>query len=770
MLKRLFTLSGFKIALFITIFVMGLFLFDTMLERSSFLKLMDKKWVDYIMRDRIKCGPDPANPKAAKCSTQPHTDVVAIATIDSKSVDMYGRWPWPRYRMADLVRVLNDHYKVSTIGFDIVFSEPEHDATSQVEKATSALRLSGGKAKEFIDTLRRSREVLDGDAKFGRELARKKNTVLGYFFYTSSEGLKHLTEQDRAESARRVAGSEVSLVQGQVGPGVLGSGVAVESNIEKIYKGGFLSGFFNMTPDAEDGTVRRVHLLMQYEENIFPSLDLQVLRHYYKAPNISVVTDENGYITAITLGQKSIVPHLDSSIMLNYKGGIGTFPTYSIYDIVEKKIPLESLRDKIVMVGATEVGIFDLRTAPVSVAYPGIEVHATLLDNLLRDDYFKLDLINDLLTAVLLLAVGLVLGFALPHVKGMYGALLSAAFLVAYLIAHRWMVNSLLTWTSFIYVALLVLLVWGGVTLFRFLVTDKGKRFISGAFKQYLAPEVISQLMENPNLLKLGGEHQVVTAFFSDVKGFSTISEKLEPQALVALMQEYLTEMSNIVMKHGGTIDKYIGDAIVAFFGAPVHYPDHPARAALASIEMQQRLAVMREEAKKAGRPDDMMLFQRIGLNTGQMVVGNMGSQSRFNYTMMGNAVNLAARLEGANKFYGTFSMCSEYTAEHCRDTIQLRELDSIAVKGLSKPARIFELVGKKGEVPEERIKGISYYEKGLELYRASKFKEAVKYFEAVFKFVPNDGPAKEMIERCKEYQVTPPHEGWDGSYHATEK
>jgi adenylate cyclase len=185
---------------------------------------------------------------------------------------------------------------------------------------------------------------------------------------------------------------------------------------------------------------------------------------------------------------------------------------------------------------------------------------------------------------------------------------------------------------------------------------------------------------------------------------------------------------------------------------------------------MQQRLEEMRQKWRQEVRPEEMMLYQRIGLNTGPMVVGNMGSQSRFNYTMMGNSVNLAARLEGANKFYGTFSMCTEYTQEAAKDVVEFRELDSIAVKGLSKPVRVFELVGEKGKVPEEKLKGIAYFHKGLELYRKRQFEEAAKYFNAVFKFIPNDGPAKEFIERCKDYIKNPPPEDWDGSFHATEK
>lgn len=760
MLKRIFALSGFKIALLITLVIAGLFVFNTTLERATFLELMDKKWVDYTLRDR---------------PVQPHTDQVVIGAIDKDSVKELGRWPWPRKLWAQIIRELNDHYQVNTIGFDIDFAEAEETSGMQVTqeylKKLKQLKLDSGRGKEFAEYLDKTDQDLDGDSIFGRELAKKKNAVLGYFFRTEDEDINNPAKKPELEAAaRRIQGSEVSVIQGTLLKGAIPIGVTVDSNIDKINRGGWESGTFNMQPDPEDGTVRRVHTLWQFGENIYPSLDLVILKHYLNVDNIVATTDESGYIQSVTLGQRVVDTDFDGSIMLNYKGPSRTFKHISLVDILREKAPVEALKHKIVLLGATEIGIFDLRTTPVEVNYPGIEVHATLIDNILTHSYFHLSFVNQMLTALLILGVGLVLAFVLPNVAGIYGAVIALAMLVAYAVAHRWMVNNLLTWTSFVYPVATVVIVWAGVTLFRFLVTDKDKRFIKNAFQQYLAPEVINQLMDNPDLLKLGGEQEVVTAFFSDVQGFSTISEKLSPTDLVNLMQEYLTAMSNIVMKHGGTIDKYIGDAIVAFFGAPVHYEDHAKRALEASLEMQARLEEMRKAWRAAGKAENMMLYQRIGLNTGPMVVGNMGSETRFNYTMMGNSVNLAARLEGANKFYGTYAMCTEYTYNPAKDAVIGRELDLIVVKGVTQPVRVYEIVGKRGEVPEERLKGIQYFEKGLELYRKQQWDEAAKYFSATFKFIPDDPPSKVFIERCKEFKAGPPVKDWNGAYEAHEK
>ena len=759
MLNKLLTISGFKIALLTTLIVIGMFSYNTLVfdPEGNFIDLLDKQWVDFILKER---------------DVQPHTSEVVIATIDTKSVDMYGRWPWPRARMAQMIEALNK-YEVATIGLDIVFSEPEQGGalsiSEEYNKQFSRLNFGNNpKATQFVRFMNQTKDRLDGDAKFGRELAKQKNTVLGYFFFTNEGDLKHVTPEDREKAASLIRGSEISALMGTIGDGFIPKGAVPEPNIPKISNSGNLSGFFNMNPDVEDGTVRRVHLLMQYGENVYPNLDLQMLRHYMGAEGIIVHADEaTGNVLAVQIGNMIVPTNYDGSILLNYKGPSSTFPHISIYDIIEGKVPKEELEGKLVLVGATEVGVFDLRTTPVGVAYPGVEVHATLLDNLLTGTYFQISDANHAATALILLIIGLLLGVTLPNLKSIYGSVLAFGLLGGYLFAHRWMVNNMLTWTSAMYVVLLIILCWAGVTLFRFLVTDKDKRFIKNAFQQYLSPDVINQLMDNPDLLKLGGERREMTAFFSDVAGFSSISEILEPEELVQLLNVYLTEMSNIIMEYGGTVDKYEGDAIIAFFGAPMNYPDHAVRACHVAVDMQRKLAEMREGWEKEGKP---LLKMRIGLNTGPMVVGNMGSENRFDYTMMGNSVNLAARLEGANKNYGSYDCISEMTYEPAKDHIEVRELDLIRVVGINTPVRIYELCAKKGELSETQAKGFPYYLKGLELYRKQQWDEAIKYFKAAMKIIPEDPPSAEFIRRCEDFKANPPGDEWDGVFTATSK
>jgi adenylate cyclase len=769
MFKKLFALSGLKVALLITFIVCGAYLKDAFDPSGSFLSLMDKKWVDFIVKGR---------------GTQPHSKDVVIAVIDSLSVDKFGRWPWPRTRIAQLVNALNDYYKARTIGFDIVFSEPEQAdgirVTGDYRRLFYDLGLNNvdsGRATRFVKYMDDTALRLDGDAQLGAALKKTPNSVLGYLFFMSEESEAHLTAAEREEQAKRIGGSEISLLINNIAEGRIPVGAVVEPNIEKVYQGGFLSGYFNMVPDPEDGTVRRVHLLYRYGDNIYPSLDLQILRHYYGMPPITAVANpDTGDVEEIRLGDKVVIqPNRDSSVMLNYKGVAQTFPHYSIYDIVEHKVPKEALADKIVLVGATEVGIFDLRTTPVQVNYPGVEVHATLLDNILSGTYFRFHDYLHIFSVLLILAVGVLLGVTLPHLKHIYGTILFLGLVIGYTFAHRWMVTELLSWTSFIYVVLVAFTVWGGVTLFRFLVSDRDQRFIKGAFKQYLSPEVIEQLTEHPEFLKLGGERRDMTAMFSDVQKFSSISEKLEPEELVKLLNLYLTDMSDTIMRFGGTVDKYEGDAIVAFFGAPVAYDDHAARAALVTLEMQKRLIENRDKWKAefgTKWTDEHLpeLLMRVGINSGPIVVGNMGSENHFNYTIMGNAVNLASRLEGANKNWGTYSCCSEMSWEGCKDVIEGRELDLIRVVGINKPVRVYEMIARKGELPDDQLKAYRIFEKGLSLYREQKWDEATKYFNAVMKVIPADPPSKIFIERCNEFKADPPGAEWDGVFVAESK
>lgn len=759
MLKKLFGLSGFKIALLITGLLLVHF-FSVMLgfNEHSFVSLLDKKVVDFVQAARTPGGVD---------------SPVVIAAIDTKSVDKYGRWPWPRARMAELLKQLREYYGAKVVGFDIVFSEPDPNdvTTAEVLKHYSQeVKTLNPNSKEHLKQVDRIYQKLaddlSNDSNFGKELAQTPGVVNGYFFFANLERLGHLTQAELSKSAKMIEGSAIKVIHGmnhlefapvyQVG--------AVESNIAQLSPKGSQAGYFNVFPDPEDGTVRRVHLVLQYGEQYYPSLDLQILRRYYDDAPIKMLVNESG-IEAFLVGEQRIDTASDGSVMINYRGPAFTFPNYSVWDLINRKVDKDALRDKIVLLGATEVGVFDLRTSPVGVDFPGVEVHANLLDNLIYGDYFYLSDFTQVLTLAVVLVLGLFLGLVLPRLRALPGALLVLVLGGGFFYANYWSVENNQTWISFVYVLLTILLNWLGIMLFQYFGEEKDKRFIKGAFGQYLSPEIIEELVKNPKSLQLGGEQREITAFFSDVQGFSTISEALTPKELVELLNEYLTVMTDIIMRHGGTVDKFEGDAIIAFFGAPVVQADHALRCALASLEMQTRLGEMRAQWEKEARPE---LYMRIGINSDVAVVGNMGSAQRMDYTMMGDGVNLAARLEGVNKQYKCFTMISQNTKEAIGDACETRELDLIRVVGKSEPIRIYELIAPKGQLNEEIAKRNKYFAKALKLYRAQDWTEAAKYFSHCAK--QGDPTGQVFLDRCKQFLKSPPPKNWDGVYQMTSK
>ena len=282
------------------------------------------------------------------------------------------------------------------------------------------------------------------------------------------------------------------------------------------------------------------------------------------------------------------------------------------------------------------------------------------------------------------------------------------------------------------------------------------------AFSHYLSPKVIDSIIKNPEAIKLGGESRRITTFFSDVAKFSTISESLSPTELVSLLNEYLSEMTDIILGYDGTVDKFEGDAIMAFFGAPQVFPDHAARACFAALDMQRKLSEMRARWREQGRHE---LFVRMGMNTGEAVVGNMGSRTRMDYTVMGDSVNLASRLEGANKFYSTGIMISEFTRADAGDAIEVRQLDRIRVVGKEEPIVVYELLARKGELDSDTRDMLEKYDAGLDHFKEREWDKARSLFRAGLKIIPGDGPCATYVERCTKFMKSPPSRNWDGVY-----
>jgi class 3 adenylate cyclase/CHASE2 domain-containing sensor protein len=438
------------------------------------------------------------------------------------------------------------------------------------------------------------------------------------------------------------------------------------------------------------------------------------------------------------------------------------YPLYFFpIEIGGKLITDEMFKDKVFFYGLTAAGTWDLNPMPYLDRYPMLGLHANAFNTILTQNFLKK--LPDWAIIIIILGFGLLMGLIVPKLGPIKGAIVVIVLLGSYLFTAQYLFNTKGIIVDVLGSVTALIIGYLSITVHNFFSEEKEKKMIRGMFSRYVTKSVVDELIKNPDMIKLGGERKILTVFFSDVAGFTSVSEKLTPEELVALLNEYLTAMTNIVLKHDGMIDKYEGDAIMAVFGTPIPMPDHASKACYVSLEMQEELIKLREKWHQEGKPE---LKVRIGLNTGPMVAGNMGAEDRLDYTVMGDSVNLGSRLEGANKQYGTYIMISEYTYEIAKNDIEVRFIDSIRVKGKELPVKVYEVLAKKENgLPENKKRVIENFNKGMECYLKQDWKNGISYFESALAIDPEDSPSKVYVERCKEFMVNPPPLDWDGVY-----
>src|SRR5947207_2828280 len=479
---------------------------------------------------------------------------------------------------------------------------------------------------------------------------------------------------------------------------------------------------------------------------------------FYSFPSVRPLRPETGKQDRIGL------------MIANLHGPGYTYSHYSLADVVEKKISPDMCGGKIVLVGATATGIGDLRTTPYGgLDYPGVEIHANVIDCILHQSFLYRGAKQTLADVLLVFFFGIPLGIWMALVTPRW--MWFGAFLIVPLVAvdyfaflHGWWLNfgvPALTLSSNVLL----------VSLYRALFEDKEKRRVRSAFGQYLSPEVIRRLLVNPRLVE--PKKTDITVMFSDIRGFTTISEKLDAQDLANFLNQYLSDMTRLVFEHHGTLDKYIGDAVMAFWGAPFEEPGHAARACNTALKMMERVREMQKKWESEGKPH---LDIGIGLNTGVASVGNMGSALRYGYTALGDTVNLSSRLEGLNKDYGTHILVNETTYTAAKDDgFLFRELDLIRVKGKLQPVAIYELIGRAAEnsiygTPDEVRNRLDLFQRAHELYRQRRWEAARQSFQTILDRWPDDGPSRAYWKRCQEYLFDEPPSGWDGVFTMTHK
>ena len=718
------------------------------LQGISFLDLMELKTIDLRFEARGQISPG--------------SDVV-LAVIDEKSISKEGKWVWPRSKIANLVTKLSKA-GASVIAFDIgFFEQDDKKIVNTINEIQRTIHDHDIRKKEIDNYLENLKKHANNDQLLADAIRNSTaKIVLGYFFHTDPAESSHISENQISIHKKNISGSRYKFIRYASGTSqnipLIEVGIP-QSNIEIISTATDYCGFFNMLPD-KDGVVRWMPGVFKCMDTLYAPLSLITVSAYLESP-ISMNIDEYG-VERMQIG-KLIVPTDElGRILINYRGAGKTFPHIPVTDILNNDIVDTVVKDKIVIVGATAVGIYDLRVTPFENVFPGVEIHANVVDSILSKDFMYQPAWAAIFDIMAIIIAGLILGLVLPKAGGISGAAVGFSLFIGYIFLCQYLFSQKGLILNLVYPLNVIILVYISITAYKYFTESKQKRFIKNAFSTYLAPEVVKQLIESPEKLVLGGEQRKITAFFSDIQGFTGISEGLTPEELVELLNEFLTETTNIILKYKGTVDKFEGDAIIAFFGAPNEIENQEEIACMACIDMQKRLSELREVWKTSGKPE---LYMRIGLCTGPAVVGNMGSKTRMDYTMMGDTVNIASRLEGVNKIYGIYMLISETTFRKAGDKIMAREIDSINVVGKKAPVTVYQLLGYKKDIGESMNKTIDNYSSGLCAYRNQDWEKAESFFKAVLELTPDDGPSKTMLLRCDEYKINPPPKDWDGSF-----
>ena len=604
----------------------------------KFFEILESKTLDlqFALRGPVQPGPE-----------------TVIATIDEKSIKNLGRFPWPRSTWGRVVdRLTEEGAKV--IVFDVFFTEPETVAS---------------------------------DDLFQRAIMRSGRVVLPVVFDFMEGGYKESGFTDEKIDFL-IPSAYMAMKNTDAAFGAPKAKMVLPTLLRFSTYAKALA-HINMNPDV-DGTLRWEMLAVEYQDDYYAPIGLQAARLYRDVPLEKMALDFAG---SVQVGETTIPTDEFGRMLINYRGPNRTFPMYSISDLLDRNLPAGTFKDKIVLIGATAIGIYDLRVTPYSPNMAGIEKHASVVDNILKGDFLRRAPDLDI---PLIFIFTLLLGILIPRLGARSGA---AVFIVLFAVFSGFVYYLFIAkgiWFSWIYPASALFFGYTSQTAYRFFTEERRARDIRKMFSSYVSKRIVDELIRDPNKAKLGGDRKEITVLFSDIRGFTNFSEKHEPEDVVSLLNEYLGAMTNIVFEHDGTLDKFVGDAIMALWGAPVGQPDHAERACRCSLVMIKKLKELQAKWTAEGK---YAIDIGIGINTGDMVVGNMGAEGKkMDYTVIGDNVNLGARLEGLTRKYNNHIIISEFTYEKVKNIVKVNELGSVTVKGKEKPVVIYDLVGLQGE------------------------------------------------------------------------
>jgi adenylate cyclase len=684
---------------------------------------------------------------------------VVILDIDEKSLAEKekggeGHWPWPRDRLGLLLDKLFDKYDVAVVGFDVVFAERDESSGIRVLE-----QLSKGELRDdarFQSALRELKPKLEYDHIFASKM-KGRPVVLGFSFPLYGD------------KTRKGLLPAPVLTMGVFGSWPVDADryYGYTANLEELQKSAAGAGHINASPDV-DGVLRRVPILVEFDGAYYEPFSLAVVRALLGSPPVKPITPDEKLVPKSYLSLDWLqvgplrIPVDDRARALVPYREVRSFRYYSIVDVLNDVLDVSKLKGKIVLVGTSVPGLLDLRSTPIDPVLPGVEVHANLIAGMLDGSIKQRPPYVVGAEFMLLLLSGLAMALLLPLLRPLISTVTTLAVLLAVVatnVAVYHYGNMVLPLASGL---VMILLLFTLNMAYGFFVEARGMRQITGLFGQYVPPELVDEMARNPERFNMAPREQELTVLFSDVRGFTTISESLSPQDLSAYINEYLTTMSLVIReRHRGTLDKYIGDAIMAFWGAPVADFQHARHAVLAALDMQSEAKALNEKFRSRGWPTFKI---GIGVNSGVVRVGDMGSRIRKAYTVMGDAVNIASRLEGITKQYGADIIIGDGTRRLLSGFV-VREVDRVRVKGKDEPVTIFEPLGLEGQVDPARQDEMTLWNQALRLYRGQDWDRAELQLINLRKRAPERDLYGLFIERIAQFRAHPPGTDWDGAW-----
>ncbi len=684
-------------------------------------------------------------------------DRVVILDIDERSLGEFGRWPWGRDRVSHLVEKLFDHYGIVLLGLDIVFAEPDGSSGLKVLQglARKELRDNAG----FQTALRELQPQLDNDARFAATL-RGRPVILGYYLSSQADGVSSGALPQPVMPSGSFTGRSIAFTSWQNHGG----------NLAEFQQAALGAGHFNPLVDL-DGISRRVPLIAEYKGSYYEALSLAMVRALLGQPKVAPWFPEEHWFSAksyqgmeaidlaTTRGTLRIPVDENVAALIPYRGNQKSYRYLSVADVLAERVKPEELKGRIVLVGTTAPGLLDLRATPVGEAYPGVEIHANLISGMLDGTLKQKPPYVIGAEFLILLSSGLVMVLLLPLLSPLRATAVAAgvlALVVALNLAFWQHAQLVLPLAASV---LMVLFLFALNMSYGYFVESRAKRQFTELFGQYVPPELVEEMSRDPEAYSMEGRKAELTVLFSDVRGFTTLSEGLGPDELTQLMNAYLTAMTAVIRRQRGTLDKYIGDAIMAFWGAPVADGQHARHAVMTALEMQAALPDVNRAFAERGWPP---LKIGVGINSGEMTVGDMGSVVRKSYTVMGDAVNLASRLEGITKQYGVGIIVGEATRKSIHDMV-FREVDRVQVKGKEEPVAIFEPIGLDTEVDKAAHDELRLWNQALRQYRAQDWDQAELALLNLARMAPERALYGKYTERVAQLRKAPPGADWNG-------